>query len=98
MDDTAARNAMIKVVRDWLDGALSTNEFITRYWSVRNRLLDSNWSAFEGGFGAIMGEIDSAAHAFSAEDDRADWEIDEKQFRAEGAAVMTRLRDEGFVG
>jgi hypothetical protein len=97
MDDAAARQTIMAVVQDWLAGKLATPAFVERYWRTRNGLLDSNWRAFEGKFGTMMGVMDSAAHVYSADADRSEWEIDEQQLRVEASAVMENLRRAGFL-
>lgn len=95
MTDLEAQQALVQVVVDWLGGRQTARVFVRSYWTTRDGLLGSNYSAFDGPVGEILSHMDVALHSFWTEPE-TEGEIDETQLREEMLSLVAQLRAMGF--
>jgi hypothetical protein len=94
MTEIEGRRAVLEVIAQWLDRRMPVTAFINDYWTVRRSVMDGNLSAFSGKFGQLMDGVDGAVTVFSPEEDRATFELDEKQLRADVGAIYRKVLSE----
>lgn len=92
----AAVDDLLKPVLLWLTLGGDAWAMDLAYWQRRRRLMDGGES-FDGPAAPYLSNIDTAMDVFSPDEQRADFQIDEAQLRAELTEAVSSLRRLGYL-
>jgi hypothetical protein len=89
---TAKRDELIALARSWRERKIDTETFISEYWPLRRRLLESDPELFVGRFARLSSNIDTALNIYSPEPSLP-YELDEAALRRDLEAVVRELQE-----